>query len=340
MNQHRRVNHTKKVVVGLMAAGAVATTAGVLTNSAQAAREGSGDGGTRPAGAQTASFLPVVDVSNGAVLDLAATARKSGVKHFTLGHIQRGSGCTTEDQDKAFTGLEKLRRAGGAVQVSFGGDGGDLTPACSSAERQAAAYAKVIDTHKLNEADFDVQGFVLNMPDLNARRSQAIARLQKDHPGLRVSFSLPVVSSGLTPNGVKVLTAAKAKGVDISMVNLVTGNPGAGATGPDLLKYTTGAANAAHRQISAALGLPAAKAWQSIAVTPRIGANDFGERTFTPRDAKGLVAFARSRHLGRLSMDSINRDKQCRDSVTDTQCSGVRQKPFAFSKALGSYESR
>ncbi|MEU6064899.1 chitinase [Streptomyces sp. NPDC047082] len=343
MNQHRSAHHKKKVVLGLLVGGAIAAgAAAVLPNSAQAARDMAKDDSARPADSQTEAFSPFVDIADGSPLDLVATAKESGVKHFTVGHLKRATGCAAEGGDDVLAKLEQLRQAGGDVRVSFGGDGGDLTPNCSSAAQLAAAYAKIIDKYKITKVDFDVQGYVLNMPTLNSLRSQAIARLQKSHPGLDVSISLPALPGGFTPNGLKVLAEAKAKSVKISSVNAVTGNPGDTATDGDLLKYTTTAATAAQGQLTSTLGLSQAQAWKALAVTPSIGVNDFGRRTFTLEDAKALVAFANSKHLGRLSMDSINRDKQCQDGAESADgakppCSGVQQKPFAFSKALETY---
>ncbi|MET8453441.1 chitinase [Streptomyces sp. NPDC005209] len=343
MNEHRSAHHKKKAILGLLVGGAVAAgAAAVLPNSALAARDNAKDDGSRPAGTQTQAFSPFVDIADSSPRDLVATAKDSGVTHFTVGHLKRATGCAVEGGDDVLAKLDQLRQAGGDVRVSFGGDGGDLTPDCSSAAQLAAAYAKTIDKYKITKVDFDVQGYVLNMPTLNSLRSQAIARLQKSHPGLDVSISLPALPGGFTPNGLKVLADAKAKGVKISTVNAVTGNPGDTATDADLLKYTTTAATAAQRQLTSTLGLPEAQAWKALAVTPRIGENDFGKRTFTLENAKALVTFANTKHLGRLSMDSINRDQQCQDGAdsadgTKPSCSGVQQKPFAFSKALGTY---
>ena len=53
----------------------------------------------------------------------------------------------------------------------------------------------------------------------------------------------------------------------------------------------------------------------------------------------GLVSFAHQMHLARVSMWSANRDSQCGAQVLDEQvsntCSGVKQKPLAFTWELG-----
>ncbi|MFI1169789.1 chitinase [Streptomyces sp. NPDC020801] len=340
MPHHRNTKCKKKAVIGLVVGGSVAVgAAAVLASSAQAARVNTHGDDARAVGGRGEGFSPFLDASDSRAPELASTAAENGVRSFTLGYLKRSTGCAAEGGDEVLAQLGRLRQGGGDVRVSFGGDGGDLTPSCSSAKALAAAYAKVIDKYKITKVDFDVQGFVLNMPDLNPRRSQAIALLQKNHPGLDVSISLPALANGLTPNGLKVLSSAKEKGARVSTVNIVTADPGDSAAGDDLLKDTTSAATTTQRQLKSTLGLSETQAWKSLAITPRIGANDFGKRTFTLENAKTLVAFANSKHVGRLSMDSMNRDKQCQGSSggANASCSGVRQEPFAFSKILGSY---
>jgi chitinase len=50
----------------------------------------------------------------------------------------------------------------------------------------------------------------------NALRDQALAALQARNPGLQVSFTLPVLPSGLPADEDAVLTGAVQAGVDIS----------------------------------------------------------------------------------------------------------------------------
>lgn len=99
--------------------------------------------------------------------------------------------------------IGSLRAKGGDVRVSFGGaSGSELATTCSSADALAAAYGKVVDAYKLTKVDFDVEGGALPNTAANTRRAQAIAKLQAQHPGLDVSFTLPVMPEGLTQDGV------------------------------------------------------------------------------------------------------------------------------------------
>ncbi|MET7438222.1 cellulose binding domain-containing protein [Streptomyces sp. NPDC005568] len=159
---------------------------------------------TTPAPTQTpgsgtstdAGFAPYVDTSLYPAFDLVANAAATGVKDYNLAFVTDGGGCTpkwggvTDLGSDAVAGqIGALRAKGGDVRVSFGGAAGsELATTCSSADALATAYGKVVDAYKLTKVDFDVEGGALPNTAANTRRAQAIAKLQKAHPGIDVSF--------------------------------------------------------------------------------------------------------------------------------------------------------
>ncbi|MFI1972449.1 sugar hydrolase [Streptomyces cinnamoneus] len=300
---------------------------------------------TSPApGGATAGFAPYVDTSLYPAHDLLATAQKTGVKHFNLAFITSGGGCvpkwggvTDLGADAVAAQIGRLRAAGGDVRVSFGGAAGsELGLACSSADDLAAAYGKVVDAYALTKVDFDIEGAALPDTAANTRRAQAIARLQKQHPGLDVSFTLPVMPTGLTQAGVDLVANAKKNGVSVSTVNIMAMDYGSSFSG-DMGQYAIDAATATQAQIKGVLGLGDAAAWKAVAVTPMIGVNDVATEVFKVEDATQLAAFARSKGIGWLSMWSAARDKPCpggpQNSASAT-CSSIQQDESAFSKAF------
>ncbi|MCX4726429.1 cellulose binding domain-containing protein [Streptomyces sp. NPDC090052] len=291
-----------------------------------------------------AGFAPYVDTSLYPAYDLLDTATKTGVKEFNLAFITSGGSCaplwggaTGLGDDKVASQISGLRAKGGDVRVSFGGASGtELGAACTSADALAAAYGKVIDTYKLTKVDFDIEGGALPDTAANTRRAQAIAQLQKSHPGLDVSFTLPVMPEGLTQPGVDLVANAKKNGVDISAVNIMAMDYGASYSG-DMGDYATQAATATQAQIKGVLGLSDAAAWKAVAVTPMIGVNDVNTEKFTVDDAKKLAEFAKAKGLGRLSMWSAARDKECAGGAknsADPTCSSIVQDDLAFTKAF------
>ncbi|MBP0457876.1 cellulose binding domain-containing protein [Streptomyces montanisoli] len=305
---------------------------------------------TAPTGpaASGGGFSPYVDTSLYPSYNLLDTASKTGVTTFNLAFVTSGGGCVPKWGGVSAIGsdgtpgqIDALRAKGGDVRVSFGGASGtELASACSSASDLAAAYGKVIDQYRLTKVDFDVEGAALPDTAAGTRRSQAIAALQMSHPGLDVSFTLPVMPEGLTQAGVDLVSDAHKNGVKIGAVNVMAMDYGA-SYGGDMGQYAIQAATATQAQIKGVLGLSDAAAWKTVAVTPMIGVNDVSSEKFTVADASKLVDFARSKKLAWLSMWSAARDKQCAGGAknsADPTCSSLTQQPLEFTKAFGAYE--
>ncbi|MFF4568923.1 cellulose binding domain-containing protein [Streptomyces sp. NPDC001410] len=311
------------------------------TQSATPTPTGSTGSGTTA----SAGFAPYVDTSLYPAFDLLAAADATGVKNFNLAFITDGGGCTPKwggvtevSSDGVAAQIGSLRAKGGDVRVSFGGaSGSELATTCSSADALAAAYGKVVDAFKLTKVDFDVEGGALPNTAANTRRAQAIAKLQAQHPGLDVSYTLPVMPEGLTQDGVNLLSNAKSNGVKIDTVNIMAMDYGPSYSG-DMGTYAEQAATATQAQVKSVLGLSDSAAWKAVAVTPMIGVNDVSSEVFKVDDATQLVNFAKSKGLGWLSMWSATRDKQCDGGTkptADATCSSITQDKFAFSKAFG-----
>jgi Cellulose binding domain/Glycosyl hydrolases family 18 len=305
---------------------------------------------TAPTGggsSSTGGFAPYVDTSLYPAYDLTGAMKANGVKQFNLAFVVSGGGCTPKwggvsdlGGDAVAAQIGAVRAAGGDVRVSFGGaNGTELAAACSSAADLAAAYGKVVDQYKLTKVDFDVEGAALPDTASNTRRAQAIAQLQRGHSGLEVSYTLPAMPTGLTQDGINLLSDARSNGVDVHAVNIMAMDYGASFTG-DMGLYAIDGATATQAQVKSVLGLSDDAAWQKIAVTPMIGVNDVSSETFTVADATELVTFARSKGLAWLSMWSATRDKQCAggaQSWADAACSSIVQSPGAFSRAFAAY---
>ncbi|MDH6570143.1 hypothetical protein M2160_005164 [Streptomyces sp. SAI-117] len=303
--------------------------------------------GTGTGNATAAGFAPYVDTSLYPAFDLLAAADATGVKNYNLAFVTDGGGCTPKwggvsdlANDAVAAQIGALRAKGGDVRVSFGGaSGSELATTCSSADALAAAYGKVVDAYGLTKVDFDVEGGALPNTAANTRRAQAIAKIQQNHPGLDVSFTLPVMPEGLTQDGVNLLANAKSNGVGIDTVNIMAMDYGAAYSG-DMGTYAEQAATATQAQVKSVLGLSDSAAWKAVGVTPMIGVNDVASEIFKVEDATQLVAFAKAKGLGPLSMWSATRDKQCPGGAqpsADATCSSVVQGAFAFSKAFAAY---
>jgi hypothetical protein len=325
-------------------------TTGVPTATPTAAAP-SGSSGSPTDGA--AGFAPYVDTSLFPPFSLVSTAQATGVKQFNLAFVVAGGsgGCTPEwggvtaiGDDPVAAQIGALRAIGGDVRISFGGaDGSELATTCTSVSQLEAAYQSVISAYDVNKVDFDIEGAALDNTAANQRRDQALAALQSQDPGLQVSFTLPVLPSGLTSDGVAVVDGAVAAGVQISAVNVMAMDYGDSAA-PDpsgnMGTFAIDAATATDAQVAAALGISDTAAWSKIAVTPMIGVNDTSDEIFTVANAQQLEAFAASKHLAWLSIWSAGRDNECPGGAQPTAsatCSSIVQTPDQFMDTLGAY---
>jgi hypothetical protein len=294
-----------------------------------------------------------VDTSLYPPFSLTSTATKTGVRQFNLAFVVAGGsgGCTPEwggvtavGSDPVAAQISALRAMGGDVRISFGGeDGSELAETCTSVSQLQAAYQQVISAYGVSKLDFDIEGAAVGNTAANARRDQALAALQQQDQGLQISFTLPVLPSGLTSDGLAVLTGAVQAGVQISAVNVMAMDYGDGAApnpAGQMGTYAIDAATATDAQVAKVLGISDAAAWPRIAVTPMIGVNDTSDEVFTLANAQQLVAFAASKHLAWLSMWSAGRDQECPGGAqpsAEPTCSSIVQSPDAFMSALGSY---
>jgi chitinase len=292
---------------------------------------------TLPADAAvTVRVAPYVDMGSWPTPALSTLSKASGTKSYTLGFVT-SAGCKASwfNAYDPRTGwqlseIKKIRSAGGDVKVSFGGASGiDLAQACTSVSSLAAEYTAVIKAYSLSYIDMDIEGAAVADPASIDRRSKALAQVQKATK-VKVSLTLPVLPSGLTAQGLAVVSSAKKNGVSLDLVNVMamdyyqTGDYG---------KFAQQAASATYGQVKGVLG--SGTSWRIIGVTPMIGQNDDGH-VFNQTAAKNLVTFAKSNHLGMLSFWETTRDRNaCSGALY--KCTNVSQKPYDFSKIFNGF---
>ena len=302
-----------------------------------------------PSGSGTfGKFAPYADLSLYPLYALSSQAATEGTKFFNLAFITSSGACNPEWggvtalTDPSITSdIASLRTAGGDVRVSFGGASGvELAQSCTSSSALAAAYQKVITAFSLKYIDFDVEGAaVADAASVNLR-NQAIATLEANNPGLKVSYTLPVLPTGLTSEGVNVLSSAKNNNVSLDAVNIMAMDYGASFPG-DMATLAEQAATATAGQIQSVwTSLSQTQALTKVAVTPMIGVNDVSSETFSVADASALASWAKAKGLAWLSFWSATRDLQCAggaQTYASATCSSVAQSAGAFGQAMSAY---
>jgi chitinase len=274
---------------------------------------------------------------------LTELSAAGGVRSFTLAFIT-GAGCraswfgafdprTGWSRDQ----VDAIRRAGGDVKISFGGASGiELAIGCTSVASLTAEYQAVVTAYNLRYIDLDIEGSATADPASISRRSQALATLQRNNPGLRVSLTLPVLPTGLTADGLNVVRSARDAGVSLDLVNIMAMDY---YQGGDMGQKAIQAAQSTVSQLRTLYpSRTDAELRRMVGVTPMIGQNDsisVGE-TFFQADARELVQHAQAQHLGMLSFWETTRDRNaCTGALY--RCTNVPQQPYEFSRIFAGF---
>ncbi len=303
-----------------------------------------------PSGSTTGLFAPYVDMSITADENLVAMQQQAGFKAVTLAFVDSTSGGaigwgglggtlptdSLPNGDSILHIVQQLQAAGVQVVISFGGATG-TEPAvnCSNASQLQAAYQSVINRYGVKLLDFDIEGGATTNQASITVRDQALVGLKKANPGLVISYTLPVLPTGLIASGVNILNSAHADGLGLDVVNVMAMDYGSAQdNGAQMGLDATNAASATESQIKAA-GLSS-----TVGITPMIGVNDTNTEIFSLNDAQTVLNFANANsYVSRIAMWSLGRDNGgCAGQTwASPSCSGLSQSSFAFSANFRTY---
>ncbi len=292
------------LALALAAATALGSGGLALATAAPAAAAGS---------AFPAHFAaPYLQIASSDAGDMAADEAATGLKYYTLAFLIPQSGCTPQWEDDgsgvgAFASqISAIQASGGNVIISFGGAaGGELAQTCTNVSQLTAAYQNVVNTYGVTRLDFDIEGGVLSDTAATSLRDQALAALQAQDPSVQVDFTLAVSPQGLptgTGSEYALLQDAKAKGVKVSVVNIMTMDFGAGSND---LADAESAAQATAGQLSGLYGISTSAAYGMMGLTPIAGTNDDGTY-FSTSNAQSLESFAASNGVAELSFWEVD----------------------------------
>jgi chitinase len=299
--------------------------------------------------------------------DLGVVATQSGVKNFTLAFVVAPDGQTCKPtwggmNDYAvanqwgLASIENLRKHGGNVKISFGGASGtDLSVACRNTNQLKQIYSDVLNTYHVTRLDFDIEGGLLLDDQATTRMMKAISELQQQNPKLEITFTLPVLPSGLTIDGIRALEKALKEKIKITHVNIMAMDYGDFAA-PRVDQMGDNAIIAAMATMQQLAQLQpsqsSADIAQQVIITSMIGINDTWHYNVTPAqperftlaDAQKVNHFAQVSGMTEIAMWSITRDHPCNNQWADPTCSGavvfngttskMQTEDYAFSKVF------
>ncbi|HCT3407415.1 TPA: chitinase [Escherichia coli] len=275
-------------------------------------------------------YAPYVDFTLNTIPDLAALAKNHNVNHFTLAFVVSKDantclptwGTAYGMQNYAqYSKIKALREAGGDVMLSIGGaNNAPLAASCKNVDDLMQHYYDIVDNLNLKVLDFDIEGtWVADQASIE-RRNLAVKKVQdkwkSEGKDIAIWYTLPILPTGLTPEGMNVLSDAKAKGVELAGVNVMTMDYGnaicqsANTEGQNIHgKCATSAIANLHSQLK---GLHPNKSDAEIdammGTTPMVGVNDVQGEVFYLSDARLVMQDAQKRNLGMVGIWSIARD--------------------------------
>ena len=295
--------------------------------------------------------------------NIPAVARRSGARYLTLAFLQtpkKGS-CTVawngdprqvvKPGGRYVHQVRELRAMGGDVIPSFGGfsadqGGTEIADSCTSVPKIAKAYESVVTTYGVTRLDMDVEARSLSNKAGIARRSEAIALLQKwaarTHRTVQIVFTIGVEPWGLPGNCFAVLKSAVAHGVRFT-VNIMPFDYyiKASRTGIEMGTAALKALNGTHAQLGQLYPhLSQRRLWALEGLTILPGIDDYPKKTEVTylKDAQTIAAFARSHRLPEISVWAIQRDNGgCPGTIDSNSCSGIKQPAWAFSHIFDGY---
>jgi hypothetical protein len=293
-------------------------------------------------------FAPYVDtgLSNTTLTSVAASY---GTKYFTLAFVN-GGGCqwSLPNQSGWQSQISALQAEGGDVSISFGGytvdtDSTDLGATCSSASAMATQVESVVTTMNVTHLDFDIESNELTNSADYTRTAQALAQVRSwasaNGTQLTISYTIPVLPTGLTQSGVNVLDAAASSGFTPNIVNIMTMDYG--SSGTEMGAAANQALDATAGQVASAFGVSTSAAYAMLGNTPMIGQNDSSGEIFTLADASTVESYAAQQGIALLSFWSEGRDNGGCPGQTgaSSTCSGLSQSTGAFTQAFQSFTS-
>lgn len=231
----------------------------------------------------------------------------------------------------------ELKSIGKRIIVSFGGaSNADLSSKFTVAQL-VETYSDVISNYSASGLDFDLENGLFDAQKV----CDAAKRVQSNNTGLSVSFTLPVMPSGLTDTGMSIITQAKNSGLNFIVNGMAMDYYDPAVTG-EMGKAATTAANSIKRQLSALYPMESEDELSArVAITPMIGRNDDPNEMFTLADADLVGNYGHNTHLNFVSMWSFNRDNPSSSTVADPISSSNPEQKVSgeytqrFRKALG-----
>jgi len=292
-------------------------------------------GPTTPPGGTRMASAPYIYPGWGNPPAPSTVMNATGIRAFTIAFVL-ANGCNPVwDGEGGLTGgvhqstINAIKAAGGTVVPSIGGwTGNKLGPNCATAEALAGAYQRVIDAFGLGAIDIDIENTDEFENTVVADRIvNALKIIKQRNPGVKTILTFGTTPSGPNYYGTRLVNQAKALGANIDIFTQMPFDFG----GSDMYAATVGASEGLKNLLKSTFGWTDAQAYAHMGISGMNGLSDQQELT-TPQTWTRIRDYARTNGLARFTFWSVNRDRGCPGGGVVSNCSGIAQPDWEFTR--------
>ncbi|MFB9893412.1 carbohydrate-binding protein [Planobispora takensis] len=271
----------------------------------------------------------------------ATVMNATGIKSFTMAFILSSGGCTPAwDGNRPLTGgadaqaISQIKAAGGNVQISFGGwQGNKLGPNCSTPQAFAGAVQQVINAVGPAVVDFDIENTdEFENYTVQDRILNGLKIVKANNPNVKVVVTFGTTKTGPNSHGIRLINQAKALNVPIDNFTIMPFDFGGSNMYTDTVNASEGLKNA----LKSAYGYTDAQAYARMGISGMNGLSDQQELT-SPATWQQITNWAKSKGLTRLAYWAVNRDRPCPGGGVTSNCSGIAQADWEFTKITAGF---
>jgi len=261
----------------------------------------------------------------------------TGIKAFTMAFVLASGGCNPAwDGESGLTGgvhasyISQIKAAGADVVPSIGGwSGNKLGPNCTTVDALAGAYQKVINAFGLKAIDIDIENTdEFENTAVQDRVLGALKVIKQNNPSVKTIVTFGTSTTGPTYYGTRLVQQAKALGANIDVFTQMPFDFGGGS---DMYTATVNASEGLKNLLKTTFGYTDAQAYSHMGISGMNGLSDQQELTSTDTWTR-IRDYAKSKGFARFTFWAVNRDRGCAGGGVVSNCSGIAQADWAFTK--------
>ena len=267
----------------------------------------------------------------------ATVVNATGIKAFTMAFVNSGGGCNPAwDSESGLTGgvhasyISQIKAAGADVIPSIGGwSGNKLGPNCATANDLAGAYQKVINAFGLKAIDIDIENTdEFENTAVQDKILSALKIIKQNNSSVKTIVTFGTSTTGPTYYGTRLVQQAKALGANIDVFTQMPFDFGGGS---DMYTATVNASEGLKNLLKTTFGYTDAQAYSHMGISGMNGLSDQQENTTTDTWTR-IRDYAKSKGFARFTFWAVNRDRGCAGGGVVSNCSGIAQADWAFTK--------